>query len=257
VSERTPAPSPADRAFRALADAILESRPRRPEDGVDPDVPVAATVVIVRDSALGPEVLMIERPDRGSFAGAWVFPGGKIEPGDGDPAEEPATALRAGTRETWEETGVRLDADALVPLSCWDPPPGTPHRIRTWFFLAPDPGDRLVPAPDEVIAADWVRPADMLARHGRGQITLYPPTWITLHDLSEQPDAGALIDVARIGGLRRFETVARGGESGPMLLWHGDAAYDGVEDSDADAGGAASRHRLELASLPWVYTRTG
>ena len=90
-----------------------------------------------------------------------------------------------------------------------------------------------------------------------GEITLYPPTWITLHDLSEQPDAGALIDVARIGGLRRFETVARGGASGPMLLWHGDAAYDGVEDSDADAGGAASRHRLELASLPWVYTRSG
>ena len=256
MSERPSAPSPADRAFRALADAVVESRPRRPEDGVDPDVPVAATVVIVRDSALGPEVLMIERPDRGSFAGAWVFPGGKIEPDDGDPAEEAATALRAGTRETWEETGVRLDADALVPLSCWDPPPGTPHRIRTWFFLAPDPGGRLVPAPDEVIAAEWVRPADMLARHGRGQITLYPPTWITLHDLSEQPDAGALIDVARIGGLRRFETAARGGASGPMLLWHGDAAYEGVEDSDADAGGAASRHRLELASLPWVYTRT-
>ena len=51
MSERPPAPSPADRAFRALADAVLESRPRRPEDGVDPDVPVAATVVIVRDSA--------------------------------------------------------------------------------------------------------------------------------------------------------------------------------------------------------------
>ena len=90
MSERPPAPSPADRAFRALADAVVESRPRRPEDGVDPDVPVAATVVIVRDSALGPEVLMIERPDRGSFAGAWVFPGGKLEPDDGDPAEEAA-----------------------------------------------------------------------------------------------------------------------------------------------------------------------
>ena len=78
-----------------------------------------------------------------------------------------------------------------------------------------------------------------------GEITLYPPTWITLHDLSEQPDAGALIDVARIGGLRRFETVARGGASGPMLLWHGDAAYDGVEDSDADAG---VRHPATVSS---------
>jgi len=96
VSERPSTPSPADTAFRALADAVLESRPRRPEDGIDPDVPVGATVVIVRDRAGGPEVLMIERPDRGSFAGAWVFPGGKLEPDDGDPADEPATSVTSG-----------------------------------------------------------------------------------------------------------------------------------------------------------------
>ena len=41
-----------------------------------------------------------------------------------------------------------------------------------------------------------------------------------------------------------------------MLLWHGDAAFDAVVDGDADVRDAASRHRLELASLPWVYTRT-
>ena len=36
-----------------------------------------------------------------------------------------------------------------------------------------------------------------------------------------------------------------------MLLWQGDAAYD--EHAPADP---ASRHRLELAALPWIYTRT-
>ena len=56
---------------------------------------------------------------------------------------------------------------------------------------------------------------------------------------------------ARVGGVRRFETVARRGGEGPMLLWQGDAAYDD------EAGDAASRHRLELGSLPWIYTRSG
>jgi 8-oxo-dGTP pyrophosphatase MutT (NUDIX family) len=248
--------SSADRAMRALADVAGESRSRSPADFRDPDVPVAATVVMVRDAAGGPEVLMIERPDRGSFAGAWVFPGGKLEPGDGDPADEQSAARAAGTRETWEETGLRVDAGALVPLSCWDPPPGLALRIRTWFFLTDDPGGDLLVAPDEVVAAEWVRPADMLVRHARGEVTLYPPTWVTLHDLADQPDARAATDAARIGGIRRFETVARRGETGPMLLWHGDAAYADETDGRADAPGAASRHRLELASLPWVYTRT-
>lgn len=244
--------------MRALDDAAGQSRPRLPADFRDPAVPVAATVVLVRDGATGPEVLMIERPDRGSFAGAWVFPGGKLEPGDGDPADEPTAARAAARRETWEETGLHLDADAVVALSCWDPPPGLALRIRTWFFLSEDPGGELVLAPDEVVAAEWVRPADMLVRHARGEVTLYPPTWVTLHDLADQPDARAAMDAAGIGGIRRFETVARRGEAGPMLLWHGDAAYNGAAyDGAADAPGPASRHRLELASLPWVYTRTG
>jgi len=246
-----PDPTPADRAFRALADSVGHSRPRRPEDGSDPDIPVAATVVIVRDAPGGPEVLMIERPDRGSFAGAWVFPGGKLEPADREGADELAAAHRAGARETWEEIGLHLDAADFVGLSCWDPPPGLALRIRTWFFLASDPGGELALAPDEVIAADWVRPADMLAHHGRGEVTLYPPTWVTLHDLADQPDADAMLAFARVGGVRRFETVARRGGEGPMLLWQGDAAYDD------EAGDAASRHRLELGSLPWIYTRTG
>lgn len=115
--------STADRAVRLLAEAAGDSRQRIPADADDPAVPVAATVVIARDGSGGPEVLLIERPDRGSFAGAWVFPGGKIESTDGPAATEEDLARRAGLRETWEESGLTLDSDALVTLSCWDPPP--------------------------------------------------------------------------------------------------------------------------------------
>ena len=97
-----PDPTPSDRATSALAGALDGARARVPGDGVDPGVPVAATVVLVRDGADGPEVLLIERPDRGPFAGAWVFPGGKLEDDDRRGADEPEedVARRAGVRET-------------------------------------------------------------------------------------------------------------------------------------------------------------
>ena len=132
MSEPTPSP---DRAVRALADAVGDSRPRRADDTGD-DLPVAATVVILRDTADGPQVLLIERPDRGSFAGAWVFPGGKLDDADHRPGDaEEDTARRAAVRETVEEVGLVVDAADLVTLSCWDPPPGLKVRIRTWFFV--------------------------------------------------------------------------------------------------------------------------
>ncbi len=250
-----PDSTPTDRVLRTLTDGLDGARARRPEDAADPAIPVAATVVLLRDAAdgQGVEVLMIERPDRGSFAGAWVFPGGKLEEADGTPGREPeeAVARRAGVRETVEETGLGVDPAGLVTLSCWDPPPGLALRIRTWFFLAPEPPGELVLSPDEVVAAEWARPADLLARHGQGAVTLYPPTWVTLHGLLEHPDTASVLGAARLGGVQTFETVARRGGEGPMLLWQGDAEYE------PDAAAAASaRHRLEIGALPWIYTRT-
>lgn len=247
------------RVAQSLAAAIGRSG-----SGDDVELPVAATVVMLRDGAAGVEVLMIERPDRGSFAGAWVFPGGKLEPADrlGGGESEEAVARRAGVRETLEETGLTLAPQDLTTLSCWDPPPGLALRIRTWFFLATVPADdastdaALSLSPDEAVAAEWVRPADALARHGRGEFHLYPPTWVTLHGLTAHPDADSVVGEARVGGIERFETVARRGGEGPMLVWQGDAEYDadaGDEASTAPSTGA--RHRLEIGALPWIYTR--
>ncbi|MFK4808388.1 NUDIX hydrolase [Microbacterium sp. ZW CA_36] len=250
-----PEPTPADRALQALSDSIGGARSRRPEDATDPSVPVAATVVLLRDTADGLQALMIERPDRGSFAGAWVFPGGKLEAADRRAADEPEeeVARTAGVRETREETALALDPDALVTLSCWDPPPGLALRIRTWFFVAPAAAGVLALSADEAVAAEWLRPADALARHGRGEFTLYPPTWVTLHGLAGHADAASVIGAARLGGVHHFETVARRGGDGPMLVWRGDDEWD----PDAAAAASGSRHRLEIGALPWRYERTG
>ncbi len=250
-----PQPTPADRAVQALTDSIGGARTRRPEDAGDPAVPVAGTVLLLRDGAGGLEVLMIERPDRGSFAGAWVFPGGKLEPADRRAEREPevAVARRAGVRETREETGLIVEPADLVTLSCWDPPPGLALRIRTWFFVARAVAGTLALSADETVAAEWVSPADALARHGRGRFTLYPPTWVTLHGLSSHDDVASVLGAARLGGVQHFETVARRGGEGPLLLWQGDDEWD----PDAAAAAAGSRHRLEIGTLPWRYQRTG
>lgn len=250
------AETPAEKALRELSDAVREGRPRIESDLSDPDIPVAATVVLLRDGAEGLEVLMIERPDRGSFAGAWVFPGGKLDPGDHGPigdatALEEANARRAAVRETWEETGLEVTASALVTLSCWDPPPGIPLRIRTWFFLCEVPDGELRLEPGEAVTAAWLRPSDALQRHARGELMLYPPTWVTLHGLADAVDVEGAAGAARIGGIQTFETQVRRGPDGPVLFWREDAEYHD------DRAGAASgpRHRLEVGVSPWVYTR--
>jgi len=81
----------------------------------------AATLVIFRDRADAPaELLMVERAKAMAFAaGALVFPGGRIDPGDhalatslGGETEETAAKI-AAIRETIEETGMPV---GLAPL---------------------------------------------------------------------------------------------------------------------------------------------
>jgi ribonuclease/clavin/mitogillin len=81
----------------------------------------AATVVLLRHSAGGLEVLLTQRPATMAFAADMhVFPGGALDAGDGDPRAaarsrlasdgEDAAARAAAVRELFEEAGVLLAA---------------------------------------------------------------------------------------------------------------------------------------------------
>jgi 8-oxo-dGTP pyrophosphatase MutT (NUDIX family) len=78
------------------------------EDGKEP-IPAAA-VAFVRDTDHGIEVYLSRRPAHFRYyPGAFVFPGGRLDPGDSD--------IRAtAQREVREEIGIDIDPNLLVPL---------------------------------------------------------------------------------------------------------------------------------------------
>lgn len=91
--------------------------------GHTPDSPApprpAATVVLLRDGEDGAETFLLRRNRSSGFVpGAFVFPGGRVDAADADPAlaaraldlpQEPEPAWwMAALRETFEETGVLL-----------------------------------------------------------------------------------------------------------------------------------------------------
>lgn len=221
-------------------------------------LPVAATVVLLRDGDGGPEVLLLERPrDRGSFAGAWVFPGGAVDRDDWLPGSDAAdpeedAARRAAVREVWEETGLVIPPDQLVTTALWMPPENVSKRMRTWFFTARAPDGNITLEPAESIDYAWIRPEDALERHGAGTLSLVPPTWVTLHGLRRAASVADILDLARAVDRSNYATRIGTGPSGPVLFWRGDVAYD--DDSLIDAEGG--RHRLEIGRLPWAYSRS-
>src|SRR5512139_3398394 len=69
----------------------------------------AATLVVVRDAAVGIEVLLLRRAERGDHnSGAWVFPGGIVDRSDRD-----ARRCCAGLGDAAASRQLGLDADGL------------------------------------------------------------------------------------------------------------------------------------------------
>ena len=216
---------------------------------------VAATVVLLRDTAPGPEVLLLERPDRGVFAGAWVFPGGALEDVDvpdtdltpGDPADEERAARRAGVRETFEETALIVDPDDLTHFARWYPPRETPKRFRTWFYAARAPEQQIVLQPEEAVRSEWMRPAHALEQHERGELSLLPPTWVTLLGFSSDASVDEALDRVAREPARVYE--GRLALDSRVLVWADDVAYP----DDVAFEAAGPRHRLRMSGRPWVY----
>jgi 8-oxo-dGTP pyrophosphatase MutT (NUDIX family) len=223
-------------------------------DARNPALP-AATVVLARDSTAGIEVLMIQRGAATAFGGMWAFPGGVIEAGDvpdGSDGDPLPAARRAAVREALEEVALVIDEDSLVFWSHWLPPDLAPKRFSTWFFLAPAVAAHDAVGVDghEVDDHRWVTPAGANELQQRGEITLAPPTMVTLDGLRR---FATVADAVAGADPVHFRTRIAERASGVRLcLWTGDVAYEG---GDVDIAGP--RHRVVMdGDAGWHYVNT-
>jgi 8-oxo-dGTP pyrophosphatase MutT (NUDIX family) len=148
----------------------------------------AATVIVLRGGADALEVLLVRRnPAQRFMGGAWVFPGGAV-----DPDEDHRVAA---VREVAEEASVALpDAEALVEFSRWITPAEVKTRFDTRFYLVAAPEDA-EPAPDggETIDLGWFSPKGALEAYAREEILLVFPTIKTLEQLAPFESANELL----------------------------------------------------------------
>jgi 8-oxo-dGTP pyrophosphatase MutT (NUDIX family) len=186
----------------------------------------AATLIVVRERPSGPpELLMVERAGGMAFAaGAWVFPGGRIDEADrrlADPAGVDPAVVTA-IRETLEETavpvglsptpdsvaarelqdallaeesfadqltarGLELDGAALTPFARWIPKFHAVRRFDTIFYVARCPEGDWQPRiiEGECAAGEWMSAAELLERDSRGEARLIFPTRRNLERLAQ------------------------------------------------------------------------
>lgn len=265
----------------------------------------AATVLILRDGTDGLEVFMLKRNLNSDFVGgAYVFPGGAVDPADRHVDLEPvcegrsdADASRrlgidggglafwvAAIRESFEEAGVLLayDLDGIVDLDAehgverwkhhreqvdtgqltmvdlcrleglrlacdgmhyfghWITPEGAPRRYDTRFFLAAAPPNQTPLHDDrEVIANEWLRPADGIARCEAGELTMMPPTISSLRAIARFETAAEALDAAKeIVDVPTILPRVIAYDGGVRIVLPGDPDYDGPSGVD----GAAEHH---------------
>lgn len=148
------------------------------QPGEDPPEPLpAATVVVARSGPGGLEVLLLRRPEESTFAaGAYVFAGGRIDPGDREPgllervdagrADGEPEALVAAARELWEETGLLLGrAGAGAEPSRVEAARGELVRGETPFGRLAADLDLDLPRGPVAYFARWITPEKLSRRY--------------------------------------------------------------------------------------------
>lgn len=239
MTEPTPLhPSAASAARRATADpgvflipeaALPPGFAERVEAGTAAPVAprAAATVLLARDGARGPELLLLRRHGRSGFAAdAWVFPGGMVDEDDcdaalaarldgpspaawgarlGTPPAEAAAFVAAALREAFEETGILLAAPA--------PPPATLEAERR-ALLAGETGLRALAerhglrldARSLAYVAHWITPEPEPRRYDtRFFLARLPADAVCVPHRAEMVDAAWLTAAEAV---RRFEDDA-------------------------------------------------
>jgi 8-oxo-dGTP pyrophosphatase MutT (NUDIX family) len=196
---------------------------------------LAATVMLVRDTAPGPEVFVQRRVASMEFAPRRVvFPGGGVEAADheldpatpgvaeladvmGVPVEDAAPYAAAAVREVEEECGVRLGVGDLRGRGHWVTPAFEPRRYDTWILAAGMPDGQVARGTTtESDHGAWVRPGSLLDRFAAREVLMMPPTVWALEALTDFASARAfLADRPRVA---RVVPELRRADDGTIVL---------------------------------------
>jgi 8-oxo-dGTP pyrophosphatase MutT (NUDIX family) len=217
-----------------------------------PEARPASTVVLLRDTPHGLQTLMLRRNKALIFAGgAWVFPGGSLDPQDLEAAggDEIVASRLAAAREAQEESGLSPHLEDMVLLSHWTTPVGEPRRFSTWIYAAPLAADVEVKIDgSEIHDSKWMGVREAAIEHEAGRLNMLPPTYFTLQRLSLYDTVEQMVKAERHSPVPEvFPVFASDGDQ-ILVMFRGDAGYD-----TADGSVAGPRHRAVLCDSCWQY----
>jgi 8-oxo-dGTP pyrophosphatase MutT (NUDIX family) len=184
----------------------------------------AASIIVLRDSPEGPEVLLVQRnPSQRFMGGAWVFPGGAVHDEDADHAA-------AAVRELREEAGMAIPKHAeVVSWSRWITPEEVKVRFDTWFFVAEaPPGAEATVDGSECVDARWLRPVSALEAHARDELMLVFPTIKHLEALAQAESVADALHKARTREVVPVQPKVLIKDQKPVLVLPGEPGYDDV-----------------------------
>lgn len=121
------------------------------------------------------------------LGGFFAFPGGTVEPSDGDPVSDGDRCFRrTAVRELAEETGIRVAPEALLDAGRRITPPFFPRRFDTRFYLLGLPGE-VQPQPEppgEFDELRWARASAVERSWHELEIRVAPPLIPILQELA-------------------------------------------------------------------------
>jgi 8-oxo-dGTP pyrophosphatase MutT (NUDIX family) len=149
------------------------------------------------------------------------------------------TELHAG-RGSFGEFIRREDLVLTAPdmhyIAHWVTPMGAPRRFTARFFLTRPPAGQSV-SHDETETIDWawVAPADMLARHSRGELTMMSPTVRMLQTLAKFSSAKEALSAADSSSVDEEVRVVYRPDGSYHIVVPGEEGY-GCADGDRETG---------------------
>ena len=212
----------------------------------------SSSVILIRDSSAGPELLMLKRnAEVKSFNSTWVFPGGKLDQDELKLGQSAGERL-AAVRECEEECGVDINQEQLVDYSRWVTPTVMPRRFDTGFYLAAVKNDSVITIDNsEIVDYRWLTIPEALRVFKSGGMKVRPPAFVSAIDLMAYSDTEQALNAHQELETLQYNPKAFSLADKTMAyLYQGDAGYD-----NEDPASELMKHRVVVDREGMHYYR--